>query len=160
MSDLGTQADERTMLTGFLDWYRGVAEHKLDGLALGDATMRMTPTHVCMLGIIKHLAWVETGWFRVRFVGEQLDRPENPESFHLTLDDTVESVLAAYGDACARSRRITDDAGSLDAPAATDHPIYGSINLRWILLHMTEETARHAGHLDIMRELIDGRTGD
>jgi hypothetical protein len=69
-------------------------------------------------------------------------------------------VLDRYRAECAFARVVVDGAPSLDAGAAVEHPIYGEVTLRWILVHMIEETARHAGHLDILRELTDGRTGD
>jgi hypothetical protein len=71
-----------------------------------------------------------------------------------------DSVVAEYRAACARSRAIIDAASSLDALSENADELRGNVSLRWILVHMLEETARHAGHLDLMRESIDGRTGD
>ena len=81
-------------------------------------------------------------------------------SFRLRPTDTVESVLDEYRDECALSRDIVSKAASLDALSAREDTYRGNVPLRWILVHMIEETARHAGHLDIMREAIDGQTGD
>jgi len=159
VTDLGSHADDRTMLTGFLDWYRWVAENELDGLSRDDATRVTTPGGLTMLGIVKHLAWVERIWFRSYFRGEEREPVENPESFEITPGDTIESVLAAYRSDCAEARRITHDA-ALDQTSVVPHDVYGLVTLRWILMHMIEETARHSGHLDILRELTDGRTGD
>lgn len=85
---------------------------------------------------------------------------DNAPEFVIDSEDTIESVLAFYRGEVARSRAITDATTSLNALSAEDTPWRGRVNLRWLLVHMIEETARHAGHLDIMREEIDGQTGD
>lgn len=159
MTDLGSHADDRTMLTGFLDWYRWVAENKLEDLTRDDATRVTTPGGLTMLGIVKHLAWVERIWFRRYFAGAEREAIENPQSFELAPDDTTESVLATYRSDCAAAREITESA-ALDQTSVVAHDVYGLVSFRWILVHMIEETARHSGHLDILRELTDGRTGD
>jgi Protein of unknown function (DUF664) len=163
MSDdvLGVRRPEREMLTGFLDWYRQVVANKVEGLSLEQASAVMTPTGLSPLGIVKHLTWAEAGWFRDTFAGEPVGgEVSNPDSFRLTRDETVESVVAGYHAECAHSRRITDATPSLDDLSARAGEIRGHVSLRWILMHMLEETARHAGHLDLMRETLDGRTGD
>jgi len=157
--DMGRE-DERSTLTGFLDWYRGVAEHKLVGLTLEDATRVRTPTGVTMLGTVHHLAWVERRWFEHFFRGEVPDGLDAHTSFALGADDTVVSVIEWYRSACSDARRIVAGEPSLDARAKIEHAIFGAVSLRWILVHVIEETARHAGHLDVLRELTDGRTGD
>ncbi len=153
------------MLIGFLDWYREVVEHKVDGLSRADAARIMTPTGLSPLGVVKHLALVEIGWFCETFAGEDVDLPElvgddNAPDFIVEDDDTVESVLATYRSAVADARRVVEAAPSLDALSAQEDYFGGKVSLRWVLVHMLEETARHAGHLDIIREQIDGRTGD
>ena len=148
------------MLTGFLDWYRGVAVHNVAGLTFEEATRISTPTGLTILGTINHLAWVEKRWFEHRFKGEEPDDLDAHRSFELGPTDTIESVLERYRSACTEARRIVADEPSLDARAKVEHRHFGTRSLRWILLHMIEETARHAGHLDIVRELTDGRTGD
>jgi Protein of unknown function (DUF664) len=159
---LGGQLDERELLSGFLDWYRGVAEHKVDGLSRAQASEPLTPSGLSVLGVIRHLAWVERLWFRWYFAGEDVPPrrgDDNSASFALEADDTVPSVRAAYLAETQRARAITGRA-SLDDRSAREHDVYGSVSLRWVLVHMLEETARHAGHLDLMRERLDGRTGD
>jgi hypothetical protein len=157
---LGGRANERELLTGFLDWYRAVAGNKVRDLSLPDATRVQTPTGLSPLGVIAHLAAVEVGWFAESFAGEPVDPMwEAHGSFQLTADDTVQAVLDEYRASCARSRRIVDAAPSLDALSVEAHEVWGQVSLRWILVHMIEETARHAGHLDLMREAIDGSTG-
>jgi hypothetical protein len=164
-SSLGAQAAEREMLTGTLDWYRAVVERKVADLSLDDATRIMTPSGLSPLGIVKHLAYVERSWFSVRFAAEE-DKVHWPDDdvdpdwdFRIETSETVASVLELYHAAVRSSRRIADG-GSLDDMSASESPHYGYVSLRWILVHMLAETARHAGHLDLMREQIDGRTGD
>lgn len=161
---LSTRADERETLTGFLDWYRAVVASKLDGLSLDDAVKVLTPSGLSALGVVAHLAWAERVWFRWRFAEEDVDialsGDDNDESFTLGPDDTVESVVAIYRDENERARTIVSAAASLDAVAPRESRHHGIVSLRWILVHLIEETARHAGHLDIMREQLDGRTGD
>ena len=153
-----TGDDEASELAGFLDWYRDVAVQKLADLGTEEARRVATPTKVTLLGLIKHLTWAEAVWFEHYFTGGPRPPQENAESFGVTPSDTLEQVLVDYRDACDRSREIVAGA-SLDQPAALAHQVWGTVTLRWILLHMLEETARHAGHLDILRELTDGRTG-
>ena len=157
---LGGRFEERELLVGFSDWYRGVVVNKLDGLALDDATRPMTPTGLSPMNIVGHLAACEIGWFFETFGGgEVVPFWEAYGEFELRGDETVASMLAMYEEACERSRKIVRDADSLDELSAVPHHVWGHVSLRWVLLHMLEETARHAGHLDIMREQIDGTTG-
>jgi Protein of unknown function (DUF664) len=162
-SGLGGRAAERELLTGFLDWYRAVVENKVSDLSMEDAARIMTPSGVAPLGVVKHLGDVEQSWFRERFAGEQIDyelSSDDPDAmFRIEPGETVASVLAFYRDSIANSRRITS-ASSLDVLSVGKHRFYGHVSLRWILVHLLEETARHAGHLDLMREQIDGKTGD
>jgi hypothetical protein len=158
---LGVRKPERETLLGFRDWYEQVAVNKVEGLTLEQASTAMTPSGISPLGLVKHLAWAEAGWYRYTFAGEEgFTEVSNEESFVLDPDDTIESVVAAYSEECARSRAIIDAAPSLENLSARPGEIRGHTSLRWILIHMLEETARHCGHLDVMREQIDGRTGD
>jgi hypothetical protein len=151
------------MLTGFLDWYRTVVEHKVADLSLEDASRVMTPTGLSPLGVVKHLGDVERRWFRLRFAGEETPSPATEEDrdahFLVEPGETVASVLDFYRESVADARRVTVGA-SLDDVSAGESPHHGYVSLRWILVHMLEETARHAGHLDLMREQLDGKTGD
>jgi uncharacterized damage-inducible protein DinB len=157
-SALGGQTGEREMLTGFLDWYRAVVKRKVADLSLQDASRIMTPTGLSPLGIVKHLAYAERGWFKARFAAEE-EKVDPDAVFRIEPGDTVASVLAFYRDSVTESRRIAAGA-SLEAISKSESPTYGFVSMRWILVHMLEETARHAGHLDLMREQIDGKTGD
>lgn len=150
--------DERALLNGFLDWYREVAERKLDGLSSAEATRVATPTGVTLLGLIAHLGWVEERWFGHYLCGDAPAAADATTSFAIAADDSVESVVAEYRSACEHSRAVTA-ALELDTMTVIAHDVFGDQTLRWVLMHMIEETARHAGHLDILRELTDGRTG-
>jgi hypothetical protein len=161
---LGVQRDERATLGGFLDWYRAVVERKITGLSHEQATTVMTPSGVCPLGVVKHLGWVERGWFRETFSGEEIEMIsvgwDNSPEFRADPEDTVESVLTFYRAEAEHARGLVAATPSLDALSARAADFRGHVSLRWIMVHMLEETARHAGHLDLMRERIDGQTGD
>ena len=85
-------------IQGFLDWYRAVVERKVDGLTFDQATTVMTPSGLCPLGVLKHLGWVEQGWFRDIFVGEDVEAiygdGDNSPEFAIDADDTCESIVA------------------------------------------------------------------
>jgi uncharacterized damage-inducible protein DinB len=161
---LPAQLGELATLSGFLDWYRGVIPNKLRGLSEADAARTLVPSGLSLLGIVKHLAWVERLWFRWRFAGEDLPGMDvggdNAPTFQLASEDTTATVLAEYHLEIEHSRRIVGSATSLDELAVRDSTLFGIVNLRWILVHLIDETARHAGHLDILREELDGTTGD
>jgi uncharacterized damage-inducible protein DinB len=161
---LGVRRGERETLEGFLDWYRAVVERKIEGVATDDAKRVRTPTGMSALGILNHLGWVERGWFRETFAGEDVESRDgdggNSAEFAVGDDETVESVLAFYRAEVEEARRVAREAPSLDALSARETTFRDQVTLRWIMVHMIEETARHAGHLDLMREEIDGQVGD
>jgi uncharacterized damage-inducible protein DinB len=161
---LGSRGDERSMLCGFLDWYRAVVPHKLEGLTVEQASAILTPSGLSAMGVVKHLTLVERDWFRDQFAGEAVDLPDvgddNAPTFAVEPGDTIEAVIAEYRAENEHARRITDATPSLDQLSARAPDLRGHFSLRWVLVHMLEETARHAGHLDIMRESLDGATGD
>jgi uncharacterized damage-inducible protein DinB len=160
------RADERIMLTEFLDWYRLTMAVKVDGLTDEQARAKLVGTDTNLLGLIRHLTDVERNWFRRRFRNEDIapryySDADRDGDFRVGPADTIAAALAAYEEECEISRTITADTASLDDLSAI--PIKGydaPVSMRWILVHMIEETARHAGHADIIRELIDGVTGD
>jgi len=160
---LGFRRNERETLQGALDWYRAVVGHKVDGLTLDQARTVLTPTGLSILGVIKHLGLVERDWFRETFAGERVgpadSGEDNSADFVIEPGDTIESVLTFYRDEAERSRQVTAGS-SLDSLSARETSLGEHVSLRWVLVHMLEETARHAGHMDLMRENIDGRTGD
>lgn len=156
-------ADERAMLVAFLDFQRESMVSKLAGLTEEQARWTPTPIGNSLISLVQHLAWVESWWFRVCFAGdaEAYRWPEDdPDAdFKVADDATIGDVVALYRSEWALANDIVRAAPSLDAPAAYTKREDGVPTLRWILNHMIEETARHAGHADITRELIDGATG-
>ncbi|MEU6660141.1 DinB family protein [Streptomyces sp. NPDC046821] len=157
-------ADERTQLVGWLDMQRAVVEWKCEGVSEEDAHRSVLPDSPAMTlaGVVSHLRWVEHCWFEVVFLGGPATGPQfddGPEDADMLVDGVpLKQLLDEYGSQYARSNEITA-AHPLDR--AGRHPDFrdGSANLRWILLHMIEETARHVGHLDTIRELLDGEKG-
>lgn len=154
---------EKEALTGWLDYHRATLLTKLDGLDDEQLRRPMVPSGLCLLGLVKHLTAVEHGWFVVDFEqsedGYLFVRADGSEAdFVIEPGDTTESVVAGYQQACERGRAAVEAAGSLDA--TVQRPEMGELGLRWVVTHMIEETARHNGHADIIRELIDGTTGD
>lgn len=161
------QTGERELLERFLDFYRETILWKVSGMSEEDLRRVIVPSGWSPLGMVKHLAYVEQNWFRTRFAGDKdLDVPwtdEDPDAdFRVEPDEMTEQILQFYRDACEGARSAVAGA-SLDDLVAEwppDRPPENRPNLRWIYVHMIEETARHAGHLDVARELIDGATGD
>ncbi|WEH40309.1 DinB family protein [Streptomyces sp. NBC_01218] len=159
------QADERTSLVGWLDLQRQILRWKCEGLSDEDARRPVVPTSpaMTMAGLVSHMRWTEHTWLEVLFLGG--DEKENP-AFHESVEDadwvtdgrTLSELLAEYEAQCARSNEIVA-AASLDDVGR--HPGFRSsgANLRWMLTHLIEETGRHAGHADIVRELLDGSKG-
>ncbi|MBQ0983539.1 DinB family protein [Streptomyces sp. F63] len=157
-------ADERTQLLGWFDMQRAIVHLKCEGLSDDDAHRSLLPSSplMTMAGIVSHLRWAEQTWFEVLFLGRPADGPqfsEDPEDADMMAEGIpLARLLADYERQC----RISDEiiaAHSLDETGR--HPDFASAraSLRWMLLHMTEETARHAGHMDIIRELLDGGKG-
>ncbi|WP_433530778.1 DinB family protein [Micromonospora sp. CA-263727] len=158
---LASTGDERSVLESFLDFHRSVVLRKLRGLSEADATHRLVPSATTLAGLVKHLTVVERNWFLSLLAPGPGDdyltsREDATASFALADGDTVERLAAAYEAQCAQSREV---AARFDLDHTVPHPQLGEVSLRWILVHMIEETARHAGHADILRELTDGSTG-
>lgn len=158
--ELVSTAPERPALEAFLDMYRDIVVRKVRGLSDENARRRLVGSGTTLGGLIKHLRQVEFDWFHT--VLAQLPEHELPveplsgDEFAMEPTDTLEQLVADYRTACAHSRAIAADFGLDDH---VPHPRMGQVSLRWIYIHMIEETSRHAGHIDILRELIDGRTG-
>ena len=155
-------ADEATMLTSFLDFYRFELIDRAFGLS--DEQLRAThpPSTLSLARLIGHMALVEESWFCVRFCG---DEPEQPwADFDWDADADAEmtwaegqgrdELIARFDLAVERARRVVAAMGSLDQLAAGGGERRHS--MRWILIHMIEEYARHCGHADLIREAIDG----
>lgn len=152
-------AGERATLEAFLDEYRAIVLSKLDGVSDQDARRALVPSGTNLGGILKHLRWVETGWFHRLAGGETGTHERDHEratEFRLRETDTVASVISDYRTACATSREVV---AGRELDDHVQHRDFGSLSLRWIYVHLIEETARHAGHMDILREQLDGSTG-
>ncbi len=117
LPDPPTAADEKTTLSAFLDWYRDNLVRKVEGLDREALTQRLVPSMTTLLGIVKHLAYVERGWFQITFLGKALHRPardgDDDAEFRIEDDETVDGILALYQQEVARSRR------SLPVPVST-----------------------------------------
>ena len=148
-------ADERTQLEEFLDANRDELVDTLDGLSEEQARRRLVPSLTTPLGLVKHVTWAEQVWFHVGLAGRTRDElgipHENDPSWAISDDDTVASVIAEYRRVCAEAREIAA-AYALDDLVRYNRR--GPLTLRWLYAHMIEETARHAGHGDILREQI------
>jgi hypothetical protein len=156
-------ASEREALTAFLDKQRDILVRKIEGVTDDDARSAPTASSLSLLGIIKHCALWERRWFQVIFAGRSFpgDWPEVRSKiradFEVGPEDSVLRWLGFYSEQVTESRRIVADS-ELDARCAL--PGMEDRNLRWVLMHHIEEVARHAGHADIIRETIDGSTGE
>lgn len=151
----------KDMLLAMLENNRNVIVWKLAGLTREQAIRPVVVSGTSLLGMVKHLAYVEHWWFDDFFAGNDVEYPwsdDDPDAdFRIEDDETIEDAIALYTEAIARSNEITADA-EMDDLSVRDRG-GGQYALRWIVAHMIEETARHAGHADIARELIDETTG-
>lgn len=155
-------APEQAMTEAFLDWQRDTLRCKLAGLTDEQLRWQHQPSGLTLLGLAKHLTMVETVWFQVRFAGitpPSVTQPIDWDAhWRIEPDETTGAILAGYAGAIERSRAITVAAAPDDV--AANAPRQPGLTLRWVLLHMIEETARHNGHADLIREAIDGETGE
>jgi hypothetical protein len=167
--DPDLQADERTALIEFLDYHRATFLSRIDGLDHEQLNRRLPPSALTLASLTKHLALVEDSWFHEDFLGVPLPEPwlsapfdDDPDwELHSAVDNEPADLAALYEAACERSRTIVASAPSLDTLSARISEREGkAFSLRWIMLHMIEETARHNGHADFLREAIDGLVGE
>jgi uncharacterized damage-inducible protein DinB len=164
--------DEVATLRAFLDYHRDTLRRKCDGLTQAQLAQTLPPSDMTLGGLMKHLALVESHWFDDVFsdVGladpfDTVDWDADPDwEFHSAAHDTPEELRALFDEAVRRSDAVVDSAvsrGGLDAESARTSPRTGeTFTLRWILVHMIEEYSRHNGHADLIRESIDGQTGE
>jgi len=150
-----TLAGEKETLVDFLDYLRGAVIRKASGLPAATARRPMVGSGTSLLGLIKHLTRVETVWFQYAFAGADVRVPGDD----LADADEPQSVIDDYQMAITVSNRIVAEAADLTQPAKRRAVAPEPMSLRWILVHMIEETGRHAGHADILREQIDGSVG-
>jgi uncharacterized damage-inducible protein DinB len=146
-------ADERTTVLELLQFQRESVVRKVDGLDDAAARHRLVDSGTTLLWLVKHLAQAEDLWILRRFAGGTGVVTTDAVSDEDTLADAVEAYRATW----ARVDEVVAgaDLDQLCADTGTESPV----SLRWVLMHLLEETARHAGHADILRELIDGQTG-
>ncbi|WAZ23196.1 DinB family protein [Streptomyces cinnabarinus] len=159
------QGDERGALLSFLAEQRGGIRRAVFGLTDEQASSRPSASELSLAGLVKHVAEVEQGWV-ARARGEEpavaRDQSNWHECFVLVDGETVASQLAYWEKVAAETEALIRSAPSLDdtfgLPDQPWFPPEGRVSLRWLALHLIRETARHAGHADIIRESLDGRT--
>ena len=170
-TDPDLTGDELTILTQYLDYHRATLVRKASGLSWEQLATRIPSSDLTLAALVKHAALNEDHWFGVVLLGRPQSEPwasvpwdDDPDwEFHTALDDDPADLLALYEQTCARSRAHVAEAaaaGGLDALSAPHPRRDERFSLRWILLHMVEETARHNGHADMLREAADGTTGE
>ena len=152
---------EKESLHVALDRHRDVVLWKVQGLPDDDLRRPMTPSGTNLIGLVKHLASVEFGWFCATFGREShavhFDESDPDADMRAEPHESTADILEYYG----RARTAADNViNELEVDALGTSWSGESVTMRWVLIHMVEETARHAGHMDILRELIDGATGD
>jgi uncharacterized damage-inducible protein DinB len=161
--DVPVAWDDRTQLTTLLDYVRATVHAKCAGLTEAGARRAPLPGSPLMTisGLVSHLRWVECHWFEFGLLGEDyrgLSTKEDPDrEMRLAVEIPLAQLLAEYESGCARYRKLV---ASLDLDTPSKRELQGRpFTLRYVLLHLIEETARHNGHIDILRELADGVTG-
>jgi len=163
--------DERATLLAFLDRYRATFRWKAAGLDRGQLNQSLPPSDLTLGGMVKHLAWVEDHWFSYRMRGNERHAGWNDDDWDADPDwewnsaaaDSPEQLSALWQDAVSRSRELfaeTLAGGGLDQLARRSLPDGRLASVRWIVVHMIEEYARHNGHADLIRESVDGLSGE
>jgi uncharacterized damage-inducible protein DinB len=165
-TDTPRVAGEREMLTAWLDWQRATLAAKCEGLSDDQLRERaVPPSTLSLLGLVRHMAEVERNWFRPVLGGEptfllwSADQAWTDKNWDAAFEADTATVAEAFGAwraECEHARALTSAAGSLDV---TGMRRGGQYSLRWVLVHLIEEYARHNGHADLLRERIDGATG-
>jgi uncharacterized damage-inducible protein DinB len=166
-------ADEAAMIRAFLDYHRDTLRWKVDGLTQEQLALPLPTSTMTLGGLLKHLALVEWNWFGEVMLGRPPLEPfvdvdwdaDRDWEWHTAADDAPEQLLHWFDDAVAKSDAAIDEVlatgRGLDAESVrSSRRGEGHFTLRWIMLHMLEEYARHNGHADLLREAIDGTTGE
>jgi uncharacterized damage-inducible protein DinB len=163
--------DETATLLGFLEFQRATLAWKCGGLDAAGLQATVGASSMTLGGLLKHLAYVEDDWFSRSLYGRDPAPPwdavdwkaDRDWDWHSAAEDTPEQLHALWQEAVARSRVLVNEAladGGLDRLARRTWPDGGAPSLRWILVHMIEEYARHNGHADLLRESVDGLVGE
>ncbi len=173
-TDPSLSGTETEILVGFLEWQRDTLRIKTDGLDAGQLDQRLEPSTMTLGGMLKHLAYVEDWWFNQVFAGNPEPEPwasvdwkaDADWDWHSAADDTPEQLRAILEDAIAdlrpdprRGTRHSRGSGCARSACPAGATPAQRFNLRWIVVHMIEEYARHNGHADLIRESIDGQVG-
>jgi uncharacterized damage-inducible protein DinB len=156
------------LLHQYLDYQRGTVMIKTDGLSADQLAFAAQPSSLTLGGLLNHLALVEDDWMEHRFQGRPerspwtgVDWDADPDWDFRTAAGMDPSVLRQrYADACERSRAVVAEAAGAEQMSARTLRDGRRFSLRWVLLHLIEETARHAGHADLIREAVDGLVGE
>jgi uncharacterized damage-inducible protein DinB len=159
---------ELAQLTAYLDYQRETMLLKTEGLTREQLGQPHPPSSLTLGGLLNHLALVEDSWFRMRFSGlpdddlwAGVDWDADPDyEFRTAADVSPDELRRRYAEACERSREVVAAASDLDQLSVGKRGNGRHFDLRWMILHLIEETARHAGHADLLREAIDGVTGE
>jgi len=165
-------ADEAATLLGFLNYQRDTLRWKCTGLTSAQLTTRLAPSTMTLGGLLKHLAVVESGWLNQTFAGgvvkpswfDDLDPDDAEWSFSSAAEASPEQLFAWFDESIAVSDGVIAEAlAGADGLGTLSHEVLEDgqrFSLRWIICHLIEEYARHNGHADLLRESIDGLTGD
>lgn len=168
--DPDLQVGEREMLSQYVEYGRATMVRLVSGLTREQLAVSVGSSDLTLAGLVKHLALVEDAWYVETFLGETIPQPwadidweSDPDwEFRTAVEDDVETLVGLYDTACERARSITAEAASLDelsvGVSRREETRGQQFSLRWIILHMIEETARHLGHADLIRQSIDGAT--
>ena len=163
-TDVPTQWDERTTLNRFLEYAQATVHAKCAGIAEEDARRAPLATSplTTISGLVHHLYWVERDWIENVLLGDEVKGPwtdDDPDrEMRIAVEVPIRDLLAEYEGQCARNRELVADL-DLDTLSQKKLRTGEPVTLRWILMHLVEETARHNGHIDVLREMADGVTG-
>jgi uncharacterized damage-inducible protein DinB len=159
-------ADEREMLNSWLEFHRALLLKKCAGLTGEQLKERSTPpSSLSLLGLVRHMSDVERGWFRQVFAAQDVPdlyftEADRDADFNQLADADADEEFATFAAECEAARQIVAAAPSFDALSKKPTRRGNTMSLRWIMVHMIEEYARHNGHADLIRERIDGAVGD
>ncbi|MGC2940071.1 MULTISPECIES: DinB family protein [unclassified Brevibacterium] len=168
LTDPSSTPTERRGLEEFLDYFRQVVRRKADGLTPDQLAHTVASSSLTIGGILRHLTLVEESWFVEVLQGRELGEPwssvdwnsDRDWDFDSAAGMTAEELLDAHAQSCEISREILAEVADLGTLTERSDSDGVRFNVRWILIHLIEEYARHAGHADLLREDIDGEIGD